>query len=195
MASYLSRFIVSTICLLAMVGCATSAPSLKGAPEQKLGSVLELQKKADSAYHGGNVAEAVQDYTRLTQLIPEEPNYWYMLGNALVKAQEPDQAVLAYDQAIIRNPRHTRAWHNLGVIRLRQAQAAFVSSAETANAGDPIKQNSRRVADALTRVSDVPKSSVPVADQSIDDSPAPAPTPAQTQGLSEAGVAAPSHSP
>jgi Flp pilus assembly protein TadD len=195
MASSLSRFIVSLVGLLALAGCAASAPALKGPPERQLSNVLDLQKKADAAYHGGSVAEAVQDYTQLTQLIPEEPNYWFMLGNALVKAQEPDQAVLAYDQAIIRNPRHTRAWHNLGVIRLRQAQAAFVSSAETANAGDPIKQNSRRVANALERVSDVPKVAVPGADQSIDDSQPPTPTPAQTQGLTEGGAAVPAHSP
>jgi Flp pilus assembly protein TadD len=195
MATPLSIRLGSLATLLALAGCASSAPILKGKPEQQLGTVLELQKKANIAYQDGNIAEAVQDYTQLTQMIPDEPNYWFLLGNALVKEQEPDQAVVAYNQAIIRNPRHTRAWHNLGVIRLRQAQAAFVSSAETANAGDPIKQNSRRVAEALARVNDVPKSASPATDQVIEDAPVPVPTPAQTQPLQEGGAAAPSRSP
>lgn len=195
MATPLSIRFGSLVVLLALAGCASSAPTLRGKPEQQLGTVLELQKKANTAYQGGNITEAVQDYTELTQMIPDEPNYWFLLGNALVKAQEPDQAVVAYNQAIIRNPRHTRAWHNLGVIRLRQAQAAFVSSAETANAGDPIQQNSRRVAEALARVNDVPKSASQATDQVIEDGPVPAPTPAQTQPLQEGSVATPSRSP
>ena len=176
MASAMTARIVLVLGVALLVGCAsTGAPTatLHGSPTKQLDDVLALSKKASDAYAQGRMDEAAKDYQSLTQLVPEDPNYWYLLGNTLVKLQEPDQAVQAYDQAIIRNPRHARAWHNLGVIRLRQSEAAFVSSAETANSGDPLQQASRRIATALMHVSDVPKTSGSVDAQSLaEDVPA-----------------------
>jgi tetratricopeptide (TPR) repeat protein len=85
-------------------------------------------------------------------MVPQEADYWYMLVNAYVRMQEPDRAVQAYQQAIARNPDHTRAWHNLGIVRMRQAMAAFVSSASTAKAGDPMRELSTQLADELAHI-------------------------------------------
>jgi hypothetical protein len=70
-----------------------------------------------------------------------------------VRTQQPDQAVQAYQQAIVRNPNHTRAWHNLGIVRMRQAMAAFVSSASTAPAEDPMHDVSTHLVAELGRIS------------------------------------------
>jgi tetratricopeptide (TPR) repeat protein len=85
-------------------------------------------------------------------MIPQEADYWYMLGNTYVRTEQPDKAVLAFQQAILRNPNHARAWHNLGIVRMRQATAAFVSSASTAKADDPIQALSTHLADELARI-------------------------------------------
>lgn len=120
---------------------------------QRLTNVLTTQQQAEAAYHSGDMEHAAALYLQLTKMIPQEADYWYMLGNTYVRTQQPDQAVQAYQQAIVRNPNHTRAWHNLGIVRMRQAMAAFVSSASTAKAGDPMHEVSTHLVAELGRIS------------------------------------------
>jgi tetratricopeptide (TPR) repeat protein len=133
-----------------LAGCGT-APFAK-TPTQRLTYVLDTQQRADAAYRSGDTEHAGALYLQLTKTIPQEADYWYMLGNTYVRTQQPDQAVQAYQQAIARNPNHTRAWHNLGIVRMRQAMAAFVSSASTAKAEDPMHEVSTLLVDELARI-------------------------------------------
>lgn len=136
--------------VLLLAGCTTSPP--RETAEQRLTNVLRTQRDADAAYRSGDMGHASVLYLQLTKVVPREAEYWYMLGNTYVRLQAPDQAVEAYQRAIARNPKHTRAWHNLGVVRMRQALAAFVSSASTAKADDPMHDVSKRLADDLGRI-------------------------------------------
>jgi tetratricopeptide (TPR) repeat protein len=119
----------------------------------RLTYVLSTQQQAEAAYRSGDMEHATAFYLQLTRMIPQEADYWYMLGNTYVRTQQPDQAVQAYQQAIMRNPNHTRAWHNLGIVRMRQAMAAFVSSASTATAEDPMHEVSTHLVAELGRIS------------------------------------------
>lgn len=130
-----------------LAGCATTKPSTR-----RLADVINTQDQADAAYHANDMQHAAALYLQLTKMVPQEADYWYMLGNAYVRTQEPDKAVQAYEQAIARNPNHTRAWHNLGIVRMRQAMAAFVSSASTAKPDDPMYRVSNDLANELARI-------------------------------------------
>jgi tetratricopeptide (TPR) repeat protein len=134
--------------LLAGCGIAPTKTS-----SQRLTYVLTTQQQANAAYQSGDMQHAAALYLQLTKMIPQEADYWYMLGNAYVRTQQPDQAVQAYQQALVLNPNHARAWHNLGIVRMRQAMAAFVSSASTARAEDPMHEVSTQLADELGRIS------------------------------------------
>jgi hypothetical protein len=136
---------------VSLAGCLT-APFTKTST-QRLNQVLSTQQQAEAAYKSGDMVRAATLYQQLTKTIPQEANYWYMLGNTYVRTEQPDQAVQAYQQAVARNPNHTRAWHNLGIVRMRQAMAAFVSSASTAKPEDPMHEISSQLVDALTRIS------------------------------------------
>jgi hypothetical protein len=138
-------------CLLSVIlaGCGTLSPKTGS---ERLSHVLTTQEQADAAYRANDMRHAAALYLELTKLVPQEADYWYMLGNAYVRTQQPDEAVQAYNQAISRNPNHTRAWHNLGIVRMRQAVAAFVSSASTAKTGDPLYDVSTRLANELARI-------------------------------------------
>jgi predicted Zn-dependent protease len=114
--------------------------------------VMTIQERADAAYRSNDMGHAASLYLKLTKLAPKDADNWYMLGNAYVRTQQPDNAVQAYQQAIARNPNHSRAWHNLGMVRMRQAMAAFVSSASTAQPRDPMRQVSTQLADELARI-------------------------------------------
>lgn len=152
----MARALILSLLLLSsglVAGCATSSTTAKtSTPELRLANVLTAQHDADAAYHAGNLETAATLYLQLTKLIPQEANYWYLLGNTYVRMQQPDLAVQAYQQAIMRDPKHARAWHNLGIVRMRQAEAAFVSSASTAPVADPMHDVSSHLADALATI-------------------------------------------
>jgi len=139
-------------CLLTVIlaGCGTLATTKTST--QRLSDVLTTQDQADAAYRSNDMQHAAALYLKLTKMVPQEADYWYMLGNAYVRTEQPDEAVSAYQQAIARNPNHTRAWHNLGIVRMRQAMAAFVSSASAAKPGDPMHDVSTQLADELARI-------------------------------------------
>lgn len=136
---------------LLMAGCGTASTAIK-APAEQLANVLTQEQQADAAYRSADLERAAGLYLQLTKLVPQEANYWYLLGNTYVRLQQPEQAVIAYNQAILRDPNHARAWHNLGIVRLREAEAAFVSSASTAKPDDPMHGLSSHLADDLARI-------------------------------------------
>lgn len=140
-------------CLLLACGDAAAAkrPRTEAAPapaytaEQLLG----LDRQADAAYRNGQLPEAERLYAALARAVPEEAPYWYRLGNVYARADRLEEAVLAYRQTLQRNAGHARALHNLAVVRLRQAQAAFEHSARAAVPGDAVYEESRRMMAAL----------------------------------------------
>jgi cytochrome c-type biogenesis protein CcmH/NrfG len=139
-------------CLLLGVLLAGCSHMATKTPTQRLNHVLTTQQQAEAAYRSNDMQHAEALYLQLTRMIPQEADYWYMLGNTYVRTQQPDNAVQAFQQAILRNPNHARAWHNLGIVRMRQATAAFVSSASTAKADDPLQALSTHLADELARI-------------------------------------------
>lgn len=150
MAQSLKVIVGWALLSVTLAGCGTIVANKTSA--QRLSDVITTQDQADAAYRANDMEHAAALYLRLTRMVPQEPDYWYMLANAYVRTERPDDAVQAYQQAIARNPNHTRAWHNLGIVRMRQAMAAFVSSASTAKSGDPMRDISTHLADELARV-------------------------------------------
>lgn len=135
------------LCCLALAGC-SSAPARHAA---KLDSILQVQQQADQAYTSGDMPGSIALYQKLTEAVPQEADYWYRLGNAYARLQQPDQAVDAYQQAIKRNGAHARAWHNLAIVRMRQAQAALITSVNSAAKDDPIRAKSDQLLKALEK--------------------------------------------
>jgi tetratricopeptide (TPR) repeat protein len=174
-------------CLLLSVLLAGCSHMATKTPAQRLNDVLTTQQQAEAAYRSNDMEHAAALYLQLTRMIPQEADYWYMLGNTYVRTQQPDNAVLAFQQAILRNPNHARAWHNLGIVRMRQATAAFVSSASTAKADDPIQALSTHLADELARIGAGSANSGKTRDRVSMVTPRPDNEPARTA----TGIAAP----
>ena len=137
------------LCLLAMLalaGCATTPPP-------SLESALARQQRAEQAYEAGDLAQASAEYEALTKALPLNSEYWFRLGNVYVRMNQPDAAADAYGHALQREPKHAKAWHNLAVVRLRQAAAAFTRSAESAQGIDSMLQHqSTSMADGIARL-------------------------------------------
>src|SRR4051812_8765855 len=137
--------------IIVMAGCAAHGARPDAAQPQ----VIDQQRdEAKAAYVHGDMAHAAALYQALTQAVPHNADLWFRLGNARFRLQQVDDAVAAYEHALRLQPDHARALYNLGVVRLKQAQAAMLASAQAGLPGDPLRGDSGRIAQRLARVGD-----------------------------------------
>lgn len=112
-------------------------------------ALLALERDAGEAYAEGRDSAAIPLFVELTRAVPAEPTYWYRLGNVLVRTARYDDAAVAYQHAVAREPGNARAWHNLGIVRMRQAQESFANGVKGATKGDAVFEDSLRLSTSL----------------------------------------------
>lgn len=103
-------------------------------------SAFELVKKADRAYLESRWLEAEQGYSAVIQQVPEDPYAWFRLGNTQLRQGRVDSAIHAFNQALKRDPQHSKTHYNLATAYLLQALAALENSGHSLRDQDPGKQ-------------------------------------------------------
>lgn len=121
-------------------------------PEQDLADILERQQRAEIAYEAANWQDAADEYLALTKITPNDAEPWFRLGNAYARLQRPNDAVAAYREAIVRNPKNSKIWHNLGLVQLRQASSTFVEMQQYVDENDPLAKRGRYVVNAMGEI-------------------------------------------
>ena len=98
--------------LLGLVGCTPPGPR----------ALLE----GDKLLRAGKASEAIAELKLATDLLPGEPRAWNLLGLAYHRAGQPQPAMQAYRQALLRDHSNlvTVAHFNLGCLLLEQNSAA-----------------------------------------------------------------------
>jgi tetratricopeptide (TPR) repeat protein len=114
--------------------------------------MAQQAQEADRAYASGDIRRAADLYASIVERVPEDADAWFRLGNARFRLQQPDEAVVAYQRAIGIRPDHARALYNLGVVRLKQAQAAMIASAQAGKPGDALRRDGSLIAQRLAKV-------------------------------------------
>ncbi|RTL51161.1 MAG: tetratricopeptide repeat protein [Rhodocyclaceae bacterium] len=92
------------------------------------GDLFEMQRSAVLAYDKGEDAKAEALYQGLVRAVPNDAETWLRLGNLYARSNRPDLAAEAYQRAVLLNPGDARLWYNLGIIRQRQAHAAYIQA-------------------------------------------------------------------
>jgi len=128
-------------------GCETH-PSVDREDQGEI-DLIAIKQEAEDTYQRKEWASSEEHYVLLTQKMPLEPEPWFRLGNIYARTKRPDQAVRAYREAVIRDPQHSRAWHNMGVIQLKQAGRSFAELQLITEPTDPLYQRSREMVDAI----------------------------------------------
>lgn len=142
-------------------GCASSPGT------HQLASVVADQRKAEVAYEKGNLAEALAGYEALTAAMPGSVDFWFRLGNIHVRMDHPDLAAADYEHALKLDSGNAKAWHNLGIVRMRQAAAAFALSARAAGPQAPeLGKASAQMAHSLAALASPTKQPSPAPDAS-----------------------------
>ncbi len=102
-----------------------------------------LKLGADDAYHAGDYAAAQAHYRVLVEAVPREADPWFKLGNIHARLGQPEAAVAAYQEALLRDPQLGKAWNNLAVIHLRQAVNAYLQLCRHTEPGAPLCARAR----------------------------------------------------
>jgi cytochrome c-type biogenesis protein CcmH/NrfG len=99
---------------------------------------------ADAAYAAGDWPRAAEGYLAAARAAGSDPAPWFKLGNVYFRSGRHDLAASAYEETLRLAPDHAKAWHNLGVVRLHQADASLSRALDRASADDPALAESAR---------------------------------------------------
>lgn len=126
--------------ILAMAGCTTTmATAIKALDNEP--DLITINREAQLAYESGEDAKAEVLYRSLVRRMPNDSETWLRLGNLYARSNHADEAANAYQKALIANSGDPRAWHNLGVVRLRQAWASMLQAHTNLDPRDPLYGN------------------------------------------------------
>lgn len=122
MAARLTHRIAIVAVIASLASCAQTPTNPDNAKPVDL---LEVYAKASKAYAEQNWGDSEKHYTTLIQNAPGESEPWFKLGNVYARTQRPGLAIEAYQETLIRDPKHVKAWHNMAVLQLRGARQSF----------------------------------------------------------------------
>jgi tetratricopeptide (TPR) repeat protein len=88
-------------------------------------------------YAQGDFQAAVRGYERLVRILPQNAELWFRLANGYVRIGQPDAAVTAYRNALLRDPEFGIAWHNLAETHLQMALQAYLEGRKYITEDDP----------------------------------------------------------
>jgi tetratricopeptide (TPR) repeat protein len=109
----------------------------------------DKRREAYRLYQDKEYAAAAQEFEVLVEHIPRDAELWFRLGNAYTRSMQPKRAISAYENAILRDPRLTRAWYNKGVVHLQQGLKTFVDMHEYVDSADPVARQGELKRDQL----------------------------------------------
>ncbi len=124
--------------LVALIACAQTSTK---SDTEKI-DLTKIYALATQAYAEKNWPESEQHYATLTRKSPGEAEPWFKLGNIYARTFRPELAVKFYREALVRDPANVKAWHNLGIIELRQAANTFATLQDLLEPGDVLYEKS-----------------------------------------------------
>ncbi len=120
--------------------------------EQSLEELIQLQQNAQAAYQDKDWDKAVDYYGTLSQRMPEDAEIWFRLGNSYARLNKHGAAIQSYQQALNRDPRNSKTWHNLGIVQLKLVVNTFTEMLSNTNADDPLNRRATYVINAITNL-------------------------------------------
>lgn len=134
--------------LLCAIGAGCGALETRSVGED----LVKMQQEAQAAFDSGENARAEVLYKGLVRAMPNDAETWLRLGNLYARTDNADQAVSAYLTSLSLNGADPRAWHNLGVVRLRQAWAALLRANTLTVPPEPIHTMSAELIHSLEKM-------------------------------------------
>jgi cytochrome c-type biogenesis protein CcmH/NrfG len=115
-------------------------------------NIAKMQREAQAAFDNGEDARAETLFRALARAMPNDAETWLRLGNLYARTNNPDQAVDAYLKSLSLNSNDSRAWNNLGIVRLRQSWAALIRANSLADPKDTAFATSNEIVKVLEQL-------------------------------------------
>jgi tetratricopeptide (TPR) repeat protein len=115
-------------------------------------NVYELRREAQLAYTGNQDERAEKLLLGLARAVPNDAETWFYLGNLYARTKRPAQAVDAYQKSLMLKTDDAKAWHNLGVVKLREAWAAFIQAYGVVPPEDPLASKLNELISAMEKL-------------------------------------------
>lgn len=116
------------------------------------GNLYDMRRDAQVAYAGGQDERAEKLLIGLTRAVPNDAEAWFYLGNLYARTNRPEQAAQAYQKSLMLNGSDARAWHNIGVVRVREAWAAFIQAHNLSKTDDPLYAKLESLISAMEKI-------------------------------------------
>ncbi len=120
-------------------------------------NLMEQRLGAYQLYNDGDYAAAAQEFEKLIEQMPKDAELWFRLGNSYAKIKNPTKAVIAYENALLRDPELVKAWYNKGVIHLQEALKTFVDMDNYVSEDDPVAKRGARMREEIFEILGGPK--------------------------------------
>ena len=125
--------------MMVLNGCATQETK-----KPVLNDLKAQQARAHQAYMDGNYELAINRYQELQTVLDKDPYIWFRLGNSYSHLKQPDKAIQAYRKAVFIDPMMSKAWHNMGVMQLRQSANTWTQMLVHTQQSDPLYEKAER---------------------------------------------------
>ena len=111
--------------------------------------LTRVREEAYAAYEKSEYTTAAESFALLVEKSPEDVEFWFRLGNSYARIQNPQAAVNAYQNALLRDPTHVKAWYNMGVIQSQVALKTFVDMQGYVNKDHPLARQGESMREGL----------------------------------------------
>lgn len=138
---------ILAICWL-MVGCVTNMPKMSS---DEINTNYTI---ANKAYNDKNYKLALFEYLKLSEAVLADADIWFRIGNSYTRLENYADAIKAYEKAVLIDPRLSKAWHNMGVIQLKQSVNTWRQMLIHISEEDPLYEKALSLSKKLLEVVD-----------------------------------------
>ncbi|MGB3224060.1 MAG: tetratricopeptide repeat protein [Desulforhopalus sp.] len=128
--------LAAILLILVLTGCAAKTST-------------STQQMALTAYQSGDYDQASKLFKQLTDDIPKDAELWFKLGNSYAREKKPQQAIEAYQNALLRAPDMTKAWYNMGIIQMQIALKTFIDMGKYSQSVDAASSRGKKMREGL----------------------------------------------
>jgi len=111
-----------------------------------------LKKETDEAYLNDDLVTSEKGYEILVREMPIVAENWYRLANIYVRTNRPVAAINLYREALVRDPKHSKAWYNLSIVQLKQTAYSLSEMLHYTSSDDPLYDKAKGLLEGIQTI-------------------------------------------
>ncbi len=113
-----------------------------------------LKKETDEAYINDDLITSEKGYEILVREMPIVAENWFRLANIYVRTNRPAAAIDLYREALVRDPKYSKAWYNLSIVQLKQTAYSLSEMLNYTSSDDPLYDKAKSLLEGIQTIID-----------------------------------------